>query len=322
MPCRFAALVLAGAIGLTAGAHGQGNLDDQGHVRSDYAPITLRVACGGILKAACVKVVPRIAARAGKSGLDLKAVGSGRTFDTAAAVCDGEAAATIVQSDALALVGRQPSCLGRYDVVGRPLYPYYAFLVAKADAPYRQLEDLAASNGRRRLIMAGAEGTGGQITIGYLLRSDPALQRAVTLMIGDLDFGLSKVADGSIDAVFAVESLDSDVIDRVRLKRDASGKPTYRFIDIRPVPEFFRIGDMGHHCLYRVAALDYGGAAPVTTVSLDAVMALVRTFRDAHARGGPRAADALASAIDNAQPAILADMKSSPDWRPAGTSCQ
>jgi hypothetical protein len=74
--------------------------------------------------------------------------------------------------------------------------------------------------------------------------------------------------------------------------------------------------------LYRLTALDFGGADPVATVSLDAVMVLDHAFAAAQAKGGPRVPDALASAIEAAEPAILAEMKSPPDWRPASASCQ
>jgi hypothetical protein len=193
--------------------------------------------------------------------------------------------------------------------------------VVKAGASFRQFNDMA-NDGRRHAIMAGAEGTSGQITLGFLLRSNPFMQRNVVATLGDLEVGLERVANGSIDGFFALETLDSDMIDRVRLKTDAHGKPLYAFLDIYPLPEFFRTGDGGGHCLYRLTALDFGGGAPVTTVSVDAVMVLARAVRDSHARGGPRAADAMTSAIDAAEPAILADMKTQGDWRPAATSCQ
>jgi len=311
-------LVLLAAIALTTGARAESGMNGQ---RSEYAPITLSVACGGQLRSVCGKVVPRIATETAKAGVVLKPVGSGLAVDTAAAVCDGQTAAAIVQRDAVALIAHQPACLGRYDFVGRPLYPFYAFLVVKAGAPFHQFNDMA-NDGRRHVIMAGAEGTSGQITLGFLLRSNPFMQRTVVAALGDLDVGLERVANGSIDGFFSLESLDSDMIDRVRLKTDAHGKPLYAFLDIYPMPEFFRMGDGAGHCLYRLTALDFGGATPVTTVSVDAVMLLARGFRDGHAKGGPRASDALASAIDAAEPAILAEMRSQGDWRPAGTSCQ
>jgi hypothetical protein len=140
--------------------------------------------------------------------------------------------------------------------------------------------------------------------------------------MGDPDIALAQFAGGSADGFFALETLDSDMIDRVRRLVDAHGKPIYAFIDIRPAAEFFRIGDGAGHCLYRLTALDFGGGAPVTTISEDAVMILARSSRDAHAKSGPHASDALAAAIDAVEPAILAYMKSPDDWRPAGTACQ
>src|SRR5258708_23886107 len=96
MARRFAMLLFAAVIGLSAGAIAQSS--------TGYAPIVLRVACGGLAKAACVKVLPRIALRTTQAGIILQALGSGLALDTAAAVCEGEAAAAVVQRDALALI--------------------------------------------------------------------------------------------------------------------------------------------------------------------------------------------------------------------------
>lgn len=311
----FALLVVLGA---TGGAYGQGS---PGGVGPAYAPVVLRVACGGAFGAACTKVLPRIAAQTVRTGLDLKPAIGGLPSDVLTAVCDGQVAAAIVQRDPLALFGRQPFCLGHFDLVGQPLYPIYAFLVARADTPFRSLDELARDR-RRRVIMAGAEGTGGQITLGFLLRSGQVPRQSVTVAVGDPDVGLRGVADGSIDSFFAVEPLGSPLLDRVRRAADAHGKPLYTFLDINPAPELFRISDGAGHCLYRLTGLDFGGAAPVTTVSLDAVLILGRTFRGTHARGGPGAADALTDAIDASREAILADTASPGDWRPTGSSCQ
>jgi hypothetical protein len=310
MTRRFAALVIAAVIGSSAGAIAQDG--------AAYAPIVLQVACGGLARPACVKVVPRIASRTAQAGINLKPSGSGLALDTAAAVCEGEAAAAVVQRDALALIAHQPACTGRYDVVGRPLYPWYAFLVVKTGAPFRELGDMVG----KRLVVTGSPGSGGQIALSFLLRSDPALQKSVSVAMGDPEIALERVANGSADGFFALDTLDSDLINRVRMSVDANGKPFYSFIDIRPQPDFFRNGDGAGHCLYRLTALDFGGAAPVTTVSEDTVMLLARASRDAHAKGGPRASDALAAAIEAVQPAILADTKSPSDWRPVGAACQ
>lgn len=303
-------LALAAALGFSAGAAAQ--------PATAYDPIVLPVACGGAAQAACAKVVPRLAARSVQSGIILRPMGSGLAIDTAAAVCEGAASAAIVQRDALAMLARLPGCPGRYDVVGRPLYPWYAFLIVKAGAPFHEFADLAG----KRLVVTGAPGSNGQIALAFLLRSDAALQRKATVLMGDPEVALDRVAVGAADGYFALASLDSALLNRVRQTLDAHGKPFFSFIDIRPPPEFFSDGKAASHCLYRLTALDFGGGAPVTTISEDAVMVLARSARDAHARGGPRASDVLAGAIDAAEPAILADMKSPDDWRPVGTTCQ
>jgi len=310
MTRRIAVLVFAAVIGLSAAAIAQGN--------AGYAPIMLQVACGGLAKPACVKVVPRIASRTVQAGINLKPSGSGLALDTAAAVCEGEAAAAIVQRDALALIARQPSCTGRFDVVGRPLYPWYAFLVVKAGAPFRELGDMAG----KRLVVMGSPGSSGQIALRFLLQSDPALQKSVTVSMGDSDIALAWVANGSADGFFVLDTLDSDLIGRIRMKPDTHGKPLYTFIDIRPQQAFFHNSDGAGNCLYRLTALDFGGPVPVTTVSEDAVMILARAYRDAHAKGGPRVSDALSAAIDAVEPLILVDMKSPSDRRPVATACQ
>ena len=316
---RLAALVLLAAFMLTTAAREQGSPNVPPPAPPDYAPIRLHVACGELFDAPCGKVLPTIAARTAWAGVVLRPVESGGALDTIASVCQGQAAAAIVPADALTRLAHHPACLGRYDVVGRPLYPLYAFLVVRASASFRSLDDLASA-GQQRTIAAGADGSGARITLGALLKSNPAWQRAVTVTNDDAATALERIADGSIDGSFAMESLDSALLSQIRLSADARGEPLYRFIDVRPGPDFPRAGD--GRCLYRLTALDFGGASPVTTVSVDAVMILGRTFRDAHARGGPFAPDVLASAIDATRAAILADMKSPGDWRPAGASCQ
>jgi hypothetical protein len=313
MTRRHAGLLLLAALVLSRDAFGQGT--------PSYAPLTLRVACGEVFNPVCAKVLPRIAARTAQAGLNLQPVQSGGALDAAAVVCAGQVAAAVVPRDAMAQYSHQPACLGRFDVVGPALYPLYALLLVKADAPFRQLDDLAR-DGRRTTIAAGDEGSGGRTTLALLSASSPGLQQSISVTDDDVATALQRIAEGSIDGLFAMESLAGELIDRARLKTDAHGQPLYRFIDVRPGPEVFRAGDGGGHCLYRLTALDFGGPEPVTTVSTDAVLMLARISRDAHARGGPRAVDALASAIEATRGAILADMKSPGDWRPPNTSCQ
>jgi hypothetical protein len=311
MKRRFA--WLAAAFAFAPAAHGQ--------TTAAYAPLALNVACGELFDPVCARVLPKLAARTGQAGLTLAAVQSGGALDTVAVVCAGQVAAAIAPRDAIARLSRQPNCQGRYDIVGPTLYPLYALLVVKAGGPFRQLDDLTR-DGRHAAIAAGEEASGGQVTLGFLMRADPQRRDEMTVTDDDFTAAAARIDDGTIDGFFAMTSLADDLIDRVRLRVDASGKPLYRFVEIRPPPELFRLGDGNGRCLYRLTALDFGGAEPVTTVSTDAVLMLGRVFRDAHARGGPRAADALASAVEASRAAILADMKSPGDWRPPATSCQ
>jgi hypothetical protein len=286
-----------------------------------YAPLTLNVACGELFDPVCAKVLPKIAARAGQAGLNPRAVQSGGALDTAAVVCAGQVAAAIAPRDAIAQLSREPGCLGRYDIVGPALYPLYALLVVKAGAPFRQFDDLAR-DGRHATIAAGETASAGQATLGFLMRANPPWHNVITVTEDEFADASGQIDNGTIDGFFAVAPLTGDLIGRARLRRDARGTPLYNFIDVRPPPELFRMSDGSGHCLYRLTALDFGGPEPVTTVSTDAVLMLGRAFRDSHARGGPRAADVLASAIEASRAAILAEMRSPGDWRPAANSCQ
>ena len=318
----FANLLLLAIVGLTTGALAQDHQSRAATMTSDYAPITLHVACGEVFDAACAKVLPSIAARTAPTGIDLKPAESGGALDPIALVCQDQVAAAIVPADALAERARQPACLGRFDVVGHPLYPLYAFLVVRAGraGPFAR-RPRRRPGGARRSPPARMGPARASRWMRCCDPIRPGNERSPSPTMTPTT-APPRIADGSIDGFFAVESLGDVLLDQLRLSTNARGEPLYRFVDIRPGPEFFRARDADGHCLYRSTALDFGGAAPVTTVSVDAVMILGRGYRQAHARGGPFAPDALASAIDATRAAILTDMKSPGDWRPAGTSCQ
>jgi hypothetical protein len=297
---RFASFAIVAAIVLAGGAHGQ---NDKG-----YAPVSLAVACGPLTRADCGKVLPAIGSRTALAGLELRAMDGGGALGAIGAVCLGQIAAAIVPRDVAARMAREPDCRKRYAIVGRPLFPLYALLVVKAGAPFRQLSELT------RIVATDAADL---ITLELMAPADPPRREAAA----DFEAVSQRIADGSIDGWFSVRPLMSDLIDRIRLKTDARGSALFRFIDVRARPDASRETDDDGNCLHRRVALDFGGAEPVTTVSTDAVIVLGVAFRDAHARGGPRAAEALASAIDAAATSILAETKSPRDWRPTATSC-
>src|SRR5271165_5653699 len=136
---RGIALLLLLALALTASAREPESPGTPPPTPSDYAPITLHVACGELLDAPCARVLPLIGGRTASMGIELRPAESGVARDTVAAVCQGLAAAAIGPGGAFAQFAHEPACLGRFDVVGRPLYPLYAFLVARAISSFRSL---------------------------------------------------------------------------------------------------------------------------------------------------------------------------------------
>jgi len=299
---RRAGIVLAVALGWTADARGQ----------AEYAQVPLHVACGELFDPPCARVLPQLASQAARSGLDLRPVQTGGALDSVAVVCMGQTAAALVPRDAIAQMARQPACLGRLDSVGRPLFSSYAVLLVGAGGTARSLDDLARDGPRS--IAAGPEGSGGQIALGFLRRANPLWERAISVSYDGFETALAGIAQGSIDGFFGMETLDGRMIEQARMRRDAGGGPLFRFIEVRPAPDAFRLGDGQGHCLYRLTALDFGDSEPVTTIAVDTMLLLGRGSRDIRARGGPPAVDVLASAIEQSQ--------AGRDWRPVSTSCQ
>lgn len=300
MTCRLGAFVTLAALIFAAQTQAQGILDEGLRDRLDNAPVALEMACGPLNEAICATVLPRLAARTARAGILLKP--SSPTADPAAAICKGWVAVALLPRDA---ARQSADCTAGLEIVGRPLFPYYALLVTAAVR-------------RPGLIVTDAVGN---TMLANLSRTDPAWRQDIEITGQSLDQVLPRVTDGSAGAVFAVTRLDSALIDQVRRAIDAHGKALYAVADVRAGAAAMRLGDGEGHCLYRVAALDFGVAAPITTISVDAVMVLGRGFRDLHARGGPPVRDTLATAIEMEQEAFVTDTKSPPGWRPVGGSC-
>ena len=270
---------------------------------SANAPLELTAACGHLDAPLCAAVLTRLTTRTTRTGIVLKQT---TAADPAIAVCEGRIAAAIVPRDAI-----PPDCAAKADIVGRALFPWYGVLVVQAGAPIRHLDDMAAAEVPRRLLAPANDPT-----LANLIRAKPAWQTKIAIAEGDGDTALRRVIENSADAMFTVSALGGSVIARV-----LSLSTAVVFANIHPGAELFRFSDGQGHCLYRNVALDFGGKSPITTVSVEAVLLLGRGFRDARARGGPRAADALAGAIEQSQAGLLSDTKSPADWRPGTGAC-
>jgi len=259
----------------------------------DNAPLMLGIGCGLASGSVCAMVVPGLSARTARMGLAATSA-PGTVAGLAAAVCHGRLAAAILPRAAI-----PPGCAA--DVVGPPLFPFYVMAVARAGTSFRHLDDLAEAH---RAVAADPALLG-------LLASVPAWRNGLTIGAATNEDGPRRVAGGGADAYLALVSPDDPLL--------ARNGGSSRFIDIHPPADLFRIGDGA--CLWRAAGLDLGSGTPITTISTDAVLLLGRDFRDAHARGGPRAADALADALVKAGTAILTATRSPPDWRPTAATC-
>lgn len=281
---------------------------------SAYAPVPVPTACGSLNGLACQRILPVLAAQTIHAGLVLTPAAD---IAPLAAMCEGLAALAIVPRDAAAA----SACPNRFDAVGQPLYPVYAFLAVLADAPIRHLDDFREEgpNEQPRVIVSiGAA----SVVFEAVRATDPAWRHLVALNAASLDEAFRRLGAGTADGVFVVEPLAADIVGRVRSKLDDKGRPSYRFINIFPGKSMFRTGDGRGHCLYRPAGLDFGGGVTVTTISMDTIAILARGFRDVHARGGPAAGDAVAIAIDRTRDTMLSAAQTQRDWRPAAGSCQ
>jgi hypothetical protein len=132
-----------------------------------------------------------------------------------------------------------------------------------------------------------------------------------------VDTALRRVTDGGLDAFFVMDALDSDLLETIRSSTDKNGRPMYKFLDLRPGKAFFDIRDWSGRRLFQQVVLEGGLFSSTKTVSVDAIVIVNNAFREDRQKGGPLAIERLATAIDHAQAAIMADTKTPRDWQPS-----
>lgn len=283
------------------------------------AKVTVEVACGKLEKSNCAQVLPRIAEQGTSEGLTLSPVESEGSMESSTGVCKGAVPAAIVQRDAADLRRRAADCVGKYEPVGKALYPYYGYLVTGASSRYGSLSGMVddTPQGKVRTIAAGAVGSGGQVTLGYMLRANPDWKRVINVADYGLETALQRIIDGSVDAFFVMDSPGSEFVNQIRTAVDAKGNPLYKFLDVRPGRQFYDTRDWSGRYLYQEVVLEGGIFHSTKTVSVDALMIIGNDFRENRAKNGPTATKLLADAIDRAQAGVLADTKTPRDWVPA-----
>lgn len=315
---RFTMVSLAAGFAIAAAGHAESLTERLAKTRQD-THVEMQIACGKLDKANCAVVLPRIAEQASTSNLTLTPIESEGSFESATGVCLGLVQGAIVQRDAADLRARQADCAGKVDGVGKPLYPYYGFLVISANAPYDTLDKLVRNtpSGKTLNIAVGADGSGGAVTMSYILRADPDWKRVVTPKNYGLETALQRVKDGSLDGFFVMDAPSSPLIDQIAQDKDAKGKQTFQFADVRPNSAFYKIKDWNGRPIFQEAVVIPGTFRSTKSVSVDAVMIAANSFRENREKNGPRAVEALAGAIDRASASILADTHTPRDWVPA-----
>lgn len=276
------------------------------------AEVTMRVAAGKPSKANYDLVLPRIAQQASGHHLTLTAVETDGSVESTQLVCSGKAEAGIVQRDAADAVQRESAnnCAGKISVASQPLYPYYGFLIVSAKAPSDKLETLVSRlpAGKTLNIAVGDEGSGGAVTMKYILKADPAWKRSINPVSEGLDSALRDIKLGSLDGFFVMDAFDSPLIQTVKGSKD------FMIADVRPPEAFFATKDWNGRAMYAQATIAPGFFRSTKTITVDAI--LIANSRFIHSRddNGPAAAQALSDAADRATASIIADTHTPKDW--------
>jgi TRAP-type uncharacterized transport system substrate-binding protein len=203
---------------------------------------TLGVACGSLEKSNCAQVLPRIAAQAAPKGLTLEAIASKGSIQSAEGVCKGVVQGALGQRDAFDQVKRQTECVSAFERVGKPIYPYYGYFVAPAHSPYDSVRDWVkhTAEGKIITVAVGKEGSGGQITLGNILKNVPEFKRVLQMKDQDPTTALDAIKNGSLDALFVMDGPGSELIDEIRKTLGKENKPLFKFLTLDLDDAFYK----------------------------------------------------------------------------------
>jgi TRAP-type uncharacterized transport system substrate-binding protein len=280
--------------------------------------VDIQVACGKLDKSNCAQVLPRLAEYTVPNNVNLKAIESSGSVESADGLCEGLVDAAIGQRDAFDLVQRK--CVGKFETVGKGIYPYFGFFVVRADASFSTFDDMLSSTpeGKSRNVAAGKNGSGGQVTMANILKGYPEAKRAIAVKDYDEATALDRLKGGTLDGYFVMDGPGSDLIEKIKTSVDAKGKPLYKFLDMRLGSRFYS-GTLGWNKtpLYQEVLISGGFFSHnYYTVSVDAVAIVSKSFWEDESKGGPAAVRALDSAIDASEGAVSGDVKTPRNWKP------
>lgn len=312
-------LLSLGLIGILTGTHSATAAKQLDEMMGNSAfKATLGIACGSIEKSNCAQVLPRIAAQAAPKGLTLEAIASKGSLQSAEGVCKNVVQGALGQRDAFDQIKRQTECVNAFEQAGKPIYPYYGYFVAPANSPYDSVRDLVkhTPEGKIVTVAVGKEGSGGQITLGNILKNVPEFKRVLQMKNQDQNIALDSMKNGSLDALFVMDGPGSELVDDIKKALGKDNKPLFKFLSIELDDTFYKnVQGWDRKPLYYKVSISAPGwfSGNKNTIAVDAVAIISSEW----VKQDPNASKAIrifVEATDAAEAGIRADVKVPKDW--------
>ena len=244
-----------------AAAEGRADsLSDRRAAKEKADTIEVEVACGKIDKENCAVVVPEISAKTVSQGVRLKPLESKGSVESVNGLCDGDVNSAVVQADVVAARVGKPDCTGKVVALGAPLYPYYGYMVVRADTREDKFGELVdhLKPGAVLRVAAGGSGSGGELTLRNILTSAPEWKQLIDIQPDGSATALNKLRDRQIDAFFVMDGPQSPLLQEVRETVDPKTKQRiFKFVDFRPSSKLLGVPYNGRS-LYATARRCHG----------------------------------------------------------------
>jgi len=280
---------------------------------------TLSIACGSLEKSNCAQVLPRIAAQAAPKGLTLEAIASKGSIQSAEGICKGVIQGALGQRDAFDQVKRRTECVNAFEQAGKAIYPYYGYFIALANSPYDSVRDWVKNTpeGKIVTVAVGKEGSGGQVTLGNILKNVPELKRVLQMKDQDQNTALDAIKNGSLDALIVMDGPGSDLVDEIKKSIGKNNQPLFKFLTIDLDDTFYKnVQGWNRKPLYYKANITAPGwfSGGKQTIAVDAI-AIISSAWEKDDPNAVKAIRILIESTDAAEAAIRADVKIPKDWQ-------
>ncbi|MFA7275508.1 MAG: hypothetical protein WC043_01755 [Pseudobdellovibrionaceae bacterium] len=280
--------------------------------------VTVKVGCGKLDKANCASVVPALAQKL-PTHVRLEPVESQGSSQSAIGVCKGVIQGAVGQADAFKTVAGMPECAGRIEFVGKPLYPYYAFLAVRADRKYDSLSEMVEKRGDKAVRISGGDKlSGGQVTLEAIRQSNTGFRNAISAEVAGGQTAIDKVVDGTLDGFFVMDGPESEMVKKLKSAADKNGKPLLKLIAVDPPKDLFRAAsnNAGEFSMYYRTKIAVPGwlSSDIPTMAVNAVTIANTAFRQT--KEGGAAIVELRKSTDGAAASIRQSTKTPKAWEP------